>query len=304
MNPNYIRTMIKWLFRLLWGAGIAVVYYLVLSLFFDTPIEHEIKIANRKLAEQYATLSSRYDSLYSVMENVSARDNNIHKMLFEAEPYSPAKDSTNIVFEIADLQNRSNTELGDDFIERVGLLSQRVYNVNSQIESTLKFTEQNRAQANATPAIQPVVNPDFSLLTASFGNRIHPFYKSMRHHPGVDFSLPEGTAVFATADGVVSEINLRGQNTGISVKIKHDNRFDTFYGNLEKVLVTNGQRVKRGEVIAFSGNSGLSFAPHLHYEVRLRGKAVDPLDYFFLDVDVSSIERLRKTAAAGMQAFD
>lgn len=303
--PLDTRRGVKWLFRLLSGIGISVVYYFFFSLFFDTPIEYEIKQSNQKLEEQYIKLDQRYDSVSSVLNNIVDRDRGIHRILFESDPYTAVKDSTMDKAQMYEtLLDKSNMELGDELINRTGQLYQRVFNVTSQLNSTQKYFKDNRDKINAIPAIQPIHNPDLTLLTASYGNRIHPFYKSMKMHPGVDFSVPIGTAVFATADGIVDEIRTKGQSSGTSITLKHTKQYSTLYGNLSQVLVSAGQIVNRGDIIAFSGNTGLSFAPHLHYEVRLRGKAVDPIDYFFLEVDIRNQGKLRSIAAAGMQAFD
>lgn len=299
-----LKWSIKWIFRLLSGIGISVVSYLLLSLFFDTPIEYEIKQSNRKLEEQYTILNERFDSVNMVLENIIDRDRNIHKILFESAPYSASQDSVD-KFEVQNrLNEMNNMELGDELLERTSMLYQRAYNVNAKIDQMQNYIETNRNKVNTIPAIQPIENADFSLLTASFGNRIHPFYKTMKMHKGVDFAIPVGTAVFATADGTVDQIAMKGQNSGTTILLKHSNLYKTFYAHLETVLVSVGQKVKRGDVIAFSGNSGLSFAPHLHYEVRLQGKQVDPIDYFFLETDINNVDRLHQIAATGMQAFD
>lgn len=293
---------IKWLFRLLYGIAIAVFSYLFFSLFFDTPLEYEIKKSTQKLEEQYALLDARYDSVHSVLNNVIERDRGIHKVLFESEPYNGTQDS--LIQPLGSLLEKNNMELGDELISRTGQLYQRIYTLGSSLTQLREYVAENLDKVNCIPAIQPVDNKDLTLLAASFGNRIHPYYKTSKMHKGVDYSVAVGTAVFATADGVVSEIQNRGQTSGTSLKIRHSNTYETFYGNLYYALARPGQKVKRGEIIAFSGNTGLSFAPHLHYEVRNRGKAIDPLDYFFLEVDIKNQERLRRIAASGMQSFD
>lgn len=296
------RAWVNWMFRGLYGVAIAVLSYFFFSLFFDTPIEYEIKKSTQKLEQQYEILNRRYDSVHSVLENIIHRDKGIHQVLFESEPYDGIPDST--VTSVDEMLEKSNMELGDELISRTGQLYQRIYNVDATLESIQQHVANNRAAVNAIPAIQPIENRDLSLLAASFGNRINPYYKTTKMHKGVDYAVPEGTAVYATADGVVTEIQNRGQTSGTSISIRHSSIYTTFYGNLYHTFARPGQRIKRGEIIAFSGNTGLSFAPHLHYEVRYKGKAVDPLNYFYLDVPLKAQERLRQIAAGGMQSFD
>ena len=137
---------------------------------------------------------------------------------------------------------------------------------------------------NNIPAIQPVINKQLTLLTASYGMRIHPFYKTLQSHQGVDYTIPEGSRVFATADGVVRDVALRNSTSGQTVVIDHGNGYETSYSHLSKINVRKGQRVSRGEIIALSGDTGLSLSPHLHYEVRLNGMRVDPIHYFFMEL--------------------
>ncbi|MBQ8916437.1 MAG: M23 family metallopeptidase, partial [Alistipes sp.] len=157
---------------------------------------------------------------------------------------------------------------------------------------------------NQIPAIQPVNNKQLTLLTTSYGMRIHPFYKTLQSHQGVDYAIPEGTRVFATADGTVRDVSRRNSTSGQTVVIDHGNGYETSYSHLSKISVTKWQRVRRGDIIALSGDTGLSLAPHLHYEVRLKGVRVDPIHYFFMELKPSEYQRLMRIAQSGMQAFD
>ena len=134
--------------------------------------------------------------------------------------------------------------------------------------------------------------------------RIHPFYKSLSQHNGVDFTVPEGSRIFATADGTVTEATRRSSTSGLTVTIDHGNGYQTRYGHLSEISVKKGQKVNRGDIIALSGNSGLSLAPHLHYEVIRDGKPVDPIDYFFLELTPREYRSLQNIAQSGMQSFD
>ncbi|MBQ5639243.1 MAG: M23 family metallopeptidase, partial [Alistipes sp.] len=131
-----------------------------------------------------------------------------------------------------------------------------------------------------------------------------PFYKTLQSHQGVDYAIPEGSRVFATADGVVKEIKLRNSTSGQTVVIDHGSGYETLYSHLSKISVRKGQQVRRGDIIALSGDTGLSLAPHLHYEVRLGGMRVDPIHYFFMELNPTEYQRLMRIAQSGMQAFD
>ncbi len=297
--------LVKWTFRFFSGIAVAVVYFIVFSIFFDTPIEYELKKSTDRIAEEYRELERRYDTLQRVLDNVSERDRSVYKILFESEPVMQGDEDRQrrLAFQ-SELEGMTNLELGTYFCEQLGLLYQEVSNYAAMAERQQERVAADVQQALAIPAIQPVDNRQLTLLTASFGERVHPFFKTMSQHNGVDYSVPVGTAVFATADGTVRSLQTRGQTSGLSLAIDHGNGYETVYSHLDKVVAQPGRKVCRGDIIAFSGNSGLSFAPHLHYEVRYRGTAVDPVNYFFMELDMPRMRRLREISRMGMQSFD
>lgn len=298
---------LKWGLRALAGLGVAVFCYFMLSLVLDTPLEREIKKSTAKLEQEYAKLSTRYDTLVQVINNVNQRDSAVYRIIFESDPYNPQKDSTStsdLGYSYDKLLLMTNKEMGDEFVQRAGLLYQRTYNLESRQQEMENYFYDNRDKINAIPSIQPVINPDLTLLAASYGNRIHPFYKSMVFHKGVDYSVPVGSAVFATADGVVDMIQSRGNESGLTLKLAHGSGYSTTYAHLDRIIVNVGNRVQRGDIVAFSGNSGLSYAPHLHYQVNLGKEPVDPLNFFFMELDMDGMSRIKEIAHTGMQSFD
>lgn len=290
--------------RAFYGVGFAVIYYLLFSLFFDTPIEYSLKKSTSQLKNQYSELLARFDTLQNVYENVNERDKNIYKILFEAEPYTDTSSTTRRELQVEELSLLSNADLSEHFDESLSRLEQRVVGQSTRMEIQKEYMLMSADDINHIPSIQPVDNKGLTLLTASYGNLIHPFYKSSHLHKGVDYSVPLGTAIFATADGVVESIESKGQSTGLSLKIRHSTKYQTLYANLDKILVQAGARVVRGDIIAFSGNSGLSFAPHLHYEVRQNGQAVNPLPFFFAELSIGGKAKMKRVASVGMQSFD
>lgn len=283
-----------------------MIYFVVFSIFFDTPIEYELKKSTAKIRQEYALLENRYDTLRMALDNVTERDRSVYKILFEAEPMSMIEAEHNYRLESYEqLDALTNKELGERFEAGMSSLYQQVVGYRAKALQRQEQTLKDQAKALAIPAIQPVDNKQLNLLTASYGQRIQPFFKTMSQHDGVDYSVPVGTAVFATADGYVQRTQTKGQTSGLSMTIDHgSNGYETVYSHLDKVVVPTGRKVSRGDIIAFSGNSGLSFAPHLHYEVRHRGRAVDPLNYFFMELDMRKTQKLREIAHMGMQSFD
>ena len=119
---------------------------------------------------------------------------------------------------------------------------------------------------------------DDATLTSNYGSRIHPVLGSRRNHNGVDLAQPTGTPVYATADGIVSRADYWG-SYGNYIQIEHGGELETRYAHLSGYAVSAGEQVRKGQLIGYVGSTGRSTGPHLHYEVRVAGQAVDPTPY-------------------------
>ena len=285
--------------------GAALLFYVVCSLLIDTPVEREMKRSTARLEEQYAALSNRYDSLTMVLENIESRDRNVSRVLFESDPYDfKDVDGTASWRTREKMLGKTNRGLAREFDDRMRKLEHNISYLNYSYNTLRSKIDQNKEAVRYIPAIQPVINKDLTLLTASFGLRIHPFYRNLTPHSGVDYTVPEGTRVFATADGVVKTITTRNTGSGLTLVLEHEGGYETTYSHLRKVTVRRGNRVRRGDIIALSGNTGLSLAPHLHYEVKYKGMRVDPIHYFFMELSPIEYQRIMRIAQSGMQSFD
>ena len=297
--------LLKLFVQLLVWTGAAVLYYVGFSPFFDTPIEHALKRETALLRDQYDALTARYDTLLSVLGNLEERDRDVFRSLFEADPYdfdAEYAERRNATYDA--IFNRSARALTRDLGRRVDRFEASLDELNASYAALNAAIGAVGEGADRIPAIQPVLNKQLSLLTTSYGMRIHPFYKTLQSHQGVDYAIPEGSRVFATADGTVREVSQRNSTAGQTVVIDHGNGYETSYSHLSKIAVRKGQQVHRGDIIALSGDTGLSLAPHLHYEVRLDGMRVDPIHYFFMELTPAEYRRLLRIARTGMQAFD
>ena len=300
-KQNIIRATIHFF---VW-AGVAVLYYIGFSVFFDTPVEYELKHSTDRLRREYTALVQRYDTLTTVMRNLSERDRNVFRILFESDPYdfdSEYERKQAATYE--NIFNRSSRRLKRELRERVAEMETRLDELNDTYLDLQARIDSAGSRCDNIPSIQPVIHQQLTLLTASYGMRIHPFYKTLQSHQGVDYTIPEGSRVFATADGTVREVAQRNSTSGQTVVIDHGNGYETSYNHLSKIDVRKGQQVRRGDIIALSGDTGLSLAPHLHYEVRYNGMRVDPIHYFFMELSPTEYQRLMRIAQSGMQSFD
>ena len=285
--------------------GVAVIYYTGFSLFFDTPLEYMLKHSTDGLRDEYKTLTARYDSLTMVLDNLSERDRNVFRILFESDPYeseAEIRSRENASYEA--LVEHPTRQLKRDLRQSTEELERRLEELNPHLPRLAgadRFDRDGEPQHTGHPTRhQQTAYPADSLLRHAFP----PVLQDAPVAPGVDYTIPEGSRVFATADGTVTSVAMRNSTSGQTVTIDHGNGYETLYGHLSRILVQKGQRVRRGDIIALSGDTGLSLAPHLHYEIRLDGMRVDPIHYFFMELSPSEYQRIMRIAQTGMQSFD
>ena len=282
---------------------IAILLNVVYSLFFDTPRERQIRRENELLLEQYETLSERKSRVDTVMQEVRRIDKNIYRVIFETEP---------VQSELAADRLREYRELlGKPDEEIVTFTALRLDSMIIQNDHTaalydvLMIKGENRVDMLPyIPAIQPIENRDLTLIASGFGYRIHPIYKIRKMHTGIDFSAPVGTPVFATGAGTVEVAIRSGRGMGNRIIIDHGFGYKTLYAYMDEIRVRSGTEVKRGEAIGTVGDTGLSVAPHLHYEVHLNGEPVNPINYFFLEITPRQYDQLIMISIKSGQSFD
>ncbi|MGR5149399.1 peptidoglycan DD-metalloendopeptidase family protein [Photobacterium alginatilyticum] len=186
-----------------------------------------------------------------------------------------------------DLDDRENQLIAVS--ERLGSL-ENMLGVNADgdmlLESRLDVAELNSAVRVAIlkslPNGAPVKN---ARQSSQFGVRIHPVTGTKRLHRGLDFAVNIGTPIYAPADGVVATVRPNNKGSGNFLRLQHSFGFTSSYSHLKKFAVRSGDFVSKGDLIGYSGNSGLSSGPHLHYEVRFIGRALDPRPFVEWDID-------------------
>lgn len=285
--------------------GLVLFWWIILAHTIDMPSEYKLRHSTDALKREYREMSKRYESLSHIIDNVVRRDENVFRKLFESNPYDLSADLENERISLYEqLTHMSNIDL-------MNMLDYRMQTAYKKEDMVLQSSQQMKQNISTgylsidcVPAIQPVNNRQLTLLAAGKKPLINPFHRTMREHHGVDYLIPEGTAVFATADGTVKSLSEKNSSHGKAITIDHGNGYETSYSHLLDIRVRKGQKVKRGDIIALSGNSGLSFVPHLHYEVRYRDTRVDPVHYFFLELSPEEYQRIIRISLSSMQSFD
>jgi murein DD-endopeptidase MepM/ murein hydrolase activator NlpD len=284
-------------------AGIIV---LIAFQYIDSPKTIMLEQQNEDLKDNYAVLQQQINQLQQKMDELSNRDNNVYRSIFES---SPIPDSARLKEmekskEVQLVNSLGETDLVKSITAQINhLILLTAYQQKSfnDIEKMVKNKEKLLA---AIPAIQPVSDKDLTRIASGFGTRIDPVYKVPKYHAGLDFAAPIGTPIYATADGVVTDAGYNEGGYGNSVVINHGFGYETLYGHMYRVKARRGQRVKRGEVIGYVGSTGKSTGPHCHYEVHRSGNAVDPVYYFYNDLTPEQYDRLLKLAQTANQSLD
>jgi murein DD-endopeptidase MepM/ murein hydrolase activator NlpD len=278
----------------------------VYTKFFPKPADKEARLKYELMKDNYLTLKKTVKSLQEQMAELEQRDNEVYRSIFEANPVpdSARAKLTEKKKEYDKVTIMSNDELSEEIAASLNNIAARiVYQENSyaQIEKLIKNQDEKLA---SIPAIQPVSNKLLSRIASGYGMRIHPIYGIPKMHNGLDFTAPQGTPIYATGNGTVSTAGM-GTGTGNHVIINHGYGYQTVYMHMVRIKVRAGQRVQRGEVIGWVGNTGASTGPHCHYEVHVNGQPVDPVYFFFNDLNAEQYDRVLKMAATGSaKSFD
>jgi len=282
---------------------IAVLLNVVYSLFFDTPRERQIRRENEMLLEEYETLSERKRMVDTVMQEVEQIDRDIYRVIFETEPVGPdLSHSSGMTYQ--KLLHTGDEDIVNNSARKLDSMIRHINRTESLYDMLMIKGENHLEMLPAIPAIQPIENLDLTLIASGFGYRIHPIYKIPKMHKGIDFSAPVGTPVFATGDGVVKTVIRSERGLGNQIIIDHGFGYTSLYASMDALDVRQGAQVKRGDQIGTVGDTGLSVAPHLHYEVHLNGEAMNPINYFFLELSPGDYDRLIVISLMSGQSFD
>lgn len=284
----------------------AIIIVSIAYKYFPSANEKLLRQENDKLIQQYLVLDEKTKKLQQQMTELEKRDNDIYRTIFEANPIPDSVRLKEMAQqkEIQLVMSMNSFELESSISNTINNLILRMAYQEKSFSQITNFIKNKEELLASTPAIQPVSNSDLKRMASGFGYRIDPVYKTVKFHGGLDFSAPQGTPIYATANGVVRTAGNLGNGFGNHVVINHGYGYETLYGHMFRVKVSNGQRVKRGEIIGWVGSTGKSTGPHCHYEVHKNGRSIDPVYFFYNDLTPEQFERMLKLAAASNQSFD
>lgn len=303
--PTLRQRVMSYLRRLFVGMGLGAGSFLLLLLAFGSPSEKDLRVENSRLLSQYHILSSRLEEALEVMQQLQQRDDNLYRVIMQSDPVAeglrtPNYSKTNRYEELMDM---ANAKLVVKTTRQMDLLERQVYMQSKSFDEVVYLCRRHDEMLACIPAIQPVANKDLRQTASGYGNRIDPIYKTVKFHAGMDFSAFTGTPVYATGNGVVRKAGWEGLY-GNCIEIDHGFGYLTRYAHLHKIEVRVGQKVVRGQTIGRVGSTGKSTGPHLHYEVHVKGKVVNPINYYFMDLSADDYDRMIQLAANHGKVFD
>lgn len=259
--------------------------FALLSEVIDLPKERALRNENNELRVQLKMLSGRMDEAQDVMDRLADRDNNFYRVMMQADPISDADRYAGLSrSERYDaLTSMADNELVGSLTDAMNLLERKIYVQSRSFDQLRSLASNRQDRLSHIPAIQPVAESQLRQMASGYGRRVDPIYGTVRFHEGMDFAANPGTPVYATGDATVT---LARWNSGYGncIELDHGYNYMTRYAHLSEIKVKEGQSVKRGDLIGKVGNSGKSTGPHLHYEVRLKGVAQNPVNYYFFDL--------------------
>lgn len=280
--------------------------FVVLSQFLKTPdqLAQERELENLKF--NYELLNKRLDESSSILSQLQQRDNNIYRAYFEANPIPEEQRKAGFggVDRYSYLNGYDNSKLIKDATKKIDILSKQMVVQSKSLDEIVVLAKNKKEMLASIPAIQPVANKNLKRMASGYGYRIHPIYKTRKFHWGMDFSAPRGTPVYATGNGKIEKVKRSRRGYGNQVKINHGFGYKTFYAHLEKYTVRKNQKVKRGDLIGYVGTSGISTAPHLHYEVIKGNKKLNPVYFYFSDLTAEEYDRMLELASQENQSLD
>jgi murein DD-endopeptidase MepM/ murein hydrolase activator NlpD len=284
----------------------AIIIVSIAYKYFPSANEKRLMQANEQLQERFLVLDEKTKKMQQQLGDLEKRDNEVYRTIFEANPIPDSVRSKEMEKqrERELVMAMSNFQLEGSVVSTLKNLETRMVSQDKSYNEIVGFIKNKEQLLSCTPAIQPVSNSDLKRVASGFGYRIDPVYKTVKFHAGLDFTAPQGTPIYATANGVIRVAGNLGNGYGNHVVISHGYGYETLYGHMFRIKVKSGEKIKRGEIIGWVGSTGKSTGPHCHYEVHKNGRHIDPVYFFYNDLTPEQFNRLLKIAASGNQSFD
>ena len=286
--------------------GLSSLLILLNSDWINTPAEISQKRALENYELQFDILDKKLKQIETVVANIEERDNNIYRVYFEASPIPEEQRKAGFggVNRYKDLEGYDNSDLIINTAKRLDILSKQTVVQSRSLDEIERLAANKAELIEAIPSIQPIKNQDLTRMASGYGYRIDPFTKKRRFHYGMDFSARKGTPIYATGNGIVKRADNRSSGFGKHIRIDHGFGYVSLYAHLSKYNVRRGQKVKRGDIIGYVGNTGRSMGPHLHYEILKDKKKINPLNFYYGNLSQKEFEAILIQSREENQSMD
>jgi len=286
--------------------GLGALLLLLNSDWINTPVEISQKRALENYELQFEILNKKLNQIEAVIANIEERDNNIYRVYFEASPIPEEQRRAGFggVNRYKDLEGYDNSDLIIDASKRLDILSKQTVVQSRSLDEIERLAANKAELIEAIPSIQPIKNQDLTRMASGYGYRTDPFTKKRRFHYGMDFSARKGTPIYATGNGVVKRADNRSSGYGKHIRIDHGFGYISLYAHLSKYNVRRGQKVKRGDIIGYVGNTGRSVGPHVHYEIFKDNKKINPLNFYYGNLSQKEFDALLTQSRQENQSMD
>jgi len=284
---------------------IILAYVLVIQYFYSTPREKTLQRENSQLQLQLKNMNNQLEDVSKDLNYLKENDNKIYRAIFGSQPIP--EEIWKAGFGGSDRYNKleklKDAEILVETNKKLEKLQNQIDIQKNSYKQVINLAIEKEKKLRSIPAIQPIANKDLKRFASGWGTRIHPIYKIPKFHFGIDFTANEGTEIYTTGDGLVEEART-SKTYGKVITINHGYGIKTLYAHLSAFNIKKGQKVKRGDIIGYVGNTGLSAGDHLHYEVMVNGKKVNPINYFFNDLTPKEYDMMIKMSAVAKKSLD
>jgi murein DD-endopeptidase MepM/ murein hydrolase activator NlpD len=293
----------KVLFSFLGVVLIAFFGFIGFSQIITSPSERAQKRELENLQFHYELIDKRLEESSSILSQLQERDNNIYRSYFEANPIPEEQRKAGFggVNRYKNLEGFENSDLITELTKEVDILSKQMVVQSKSLDEIVALAKEKEDMLASIPAILPVKKGDF-YVASGYKMRMHPILKINKFHKGMDFTAPKGTPVYASGNGKIHRAQ-RSSTFGNVIYIDHGYGYMTIYAHLSKMAVKRGEDTKRGDLIGYVGNTGLSVAPHLHYEVHKNFAALNPINFYYGDLSLEEFATLQE-ASEESQSYD
>ena len=283
---------------------IAFIGFIGFSQIIMSPTAIAQKRELENLEFNFELLNKRLEESSAILSQLQERDNNIYRSYFEANPITEEQRKAGFggVNRYKVLEGYDNSKLIKSITKEVDILSKQMVVQSKSLDEIVALAKQKENMLSSIPAILPIKIKDLTSVASGYKMRMHPILKINKFHKGMDFTARIGTPIYASGNGRVS-IAERSSTYGNVVYISHGYGYKTIYAHMSKIKVRRGQEVKRGDLIGYVGNTGLSVAAHLHYEVHKNGISLNPINFYYGDLSLDEFAALQK-ASEESQSFD